>query len=181
MTVDTARIQPLLQKALNLMETAALWERSAAKKAHMAGLQGEKRRLRWLAREAQNVVDWTEHTIYDLANLDISPQLGTTDVSNLRDTMSTIKGIIDKLWLIHNEIHQIANDLVTAKCKSFAEPLYCYAKKLFCIITELRRADSEYEKASYDYQMIARYQVGLCNIHDDYERMEAAQGYRDWK
>lgn len=177
--VDKSSVQPLLQKSLNLMETASVWARRAAKKAHMVGLQGEKRRLRWLSREARNVVDWTEHAAFDIFAMDIEPQAGSTDVNGLTDTMTTMRGIIDKLWVIYNECHQIANDLVVAKFRSFAKPLYCYSDKLIKIIQELQRADMEYGKASYEYHHISRYQVGYYNVHDEYECKEEEQGYTD--
>lgn len=177
--VDISTVQPLLQKSLNLMETASMWARVAAKKAHIVGLQGEKRRLRWLYREARNIVDWTEHAAYDVLMIDIMPQAGSTDVNGLTDTRTTMLGIIDKLWVIYNEAHQIANDLVVAKFKCFAEPLYCYAGKLFKIIQELQRAESEYGKASYEYHHISRYQVSYYNVHDEYECKEEEQGYSD--
>lgn len=179
MPIDVSTVQPLLQKLLNLMETAACWERKAAKKAHMVGLQGEKRRLRTLYREAQNVVDWTEHYALDLLKIDICAQVGTVDVSTLTDTKSTMDGIISKLWVIYNEVHQIANDLVVAKFRGFAYRLYKYADRLFFILGELQRADDEYGKASYEYHHLSRYQVSYYNVHDEYEPKEEEQGYRD--
>lgn len=179
MFIDLNTIQPLLQRALNLMETAACWERKAAKKAHLVGLQGEKRRLRKLYRDAQNIVDWTEHYAWDLLKIDIEAQEGSIDVSNLVSTQTTMEGIISKLWVIYNEVHQIANDLVMAKFRGFAHCLYKYADKLFCILGELQRADDEYGKASYEYHHVSRYQVGYYNVHDEYEPKEEEQGYRD--
>lgn len=179
MQIDVSTVQPLLQKALNLMETAACWERKAAKKAHVVGLQGEKRRLRKLYREAQNVVDWIEHYAVDLLKIDICAQEGTVDVSTLTDTKTTMDGIIAKLWVIYNEVHQIANDLVMAKFRGFSHRLYKYADCLFYILGELQRADSEYGKASYEYHHVSRYQVSYYNVHDEYEPKEEEQGYRD--
>lgn len=180
MQANLSIVQPLLQRSLDLMETAACWERKAAKKAHMCGYQGEKRRLRYLYREARNVVDWTEHTIYDILKLDMSPQSGTVDVSSMICLRSTMSGIIDKLWTIYNETHQIANELVVAKFKNFAEPLYDYAYKLFNEIVKLQRAATEYEMGDYQYQLISRYQVGMENVHDTYEPKEESQGYKDY-
>lgn len=179
MQIDVSTVQPLLQRALNLMETTSCWQRKAAKKAHIVGLQGEKRRMRYLSRESRNVVDWMEHNIYDILKIDISAQSGTTDTSGLVCPMSTMNGIVDKLWLIYNEAHQIANDLVVAKFRVFAKPLYCYSDELCCIIGELQRAQFEYEKANYEYHHISRYQVSWCNVHDKYEDKEESQGYTD--
>jgi hypothetical protein len=178
---DKAAIQPLLQRALNLMETASNWQRKAAKRAHIVGLQGEKRRLRYLYREARNVVDWTEHCAYDLLKFEITAQSGSVDVSSLMCCMSTMNGMIEKLWVIYNEAHQIANELVVAKCRNFAKPIYDYVDKLFNILAELQRTQIEYEKAKYEYHHISRYQVGWENVHDDYEDKEESQGYSDYK
>lgn len=180
MAINVPIVQPLIQRSLDLMETASCWERKAAKSAHICGLQGEKRRLRYLYREAQNIVDWTEHTAYDLLKIEIRAQEGTIDTSSLLCPMSTMNGLIEKLWTIYYEAHQIANDLINAKFKKFAEPLYCYANKLFDILTELQRAQSEYEKAKYEYHHISRYQVAWENVHDNYEAKEERQGYKDY-
>ena len=177
---DMSAIQPLLQRSLNLMETAAAWQRKAAKRAHIVGLQGEKRRLRYLSREARNVVDWTEHYSYDSLKLDISAQQGTTDASSLVCIMSTMNGIIEKLWIIYGECHQIANEMVAAKYRVFAQPLYCYCEELFCILAELQRTQREYELADYEYHHISRYQLTWENVHDKYEDKEKDQGYFDY-
>jgi len=181
MPLDTTAIQPILQRALNLMETGSAWERKAAKRAHIVGLQGEKRRLRYLSREARNAVDWLEHAAYDILRLDMTAKAGTVDVTQLVCPMSTMNGIIEKLWVIYNECHQIANDLVMAKYRSFAQPLYCYADELFCILGELQRTQFEYEKANYEYHHVSRQQVGKDNVHDIYEEKEKEQGYKDYK
>ena len=171
--------QPLLQKALNFMETASNWQRRAAKRAHIVGLQGEKRRLRYLSRKARNIVDWTEHCAYDLLKIDISAQPGSIDTNALVCPMSTMNGIIEKLWVIYNEAHQIANDLIASKARGFAKHVYDYTDELFCILGELQRAQTEYEKAEYEYHHISRYQVGYYNVHDEYENKEEEQGYKD--
>lgn len=177
--MDYTVIQPLLQRSLDLMETAARWERRAAKKAHIVGLQGEKRRLRYLSRKARNVVDVIEHSAYDLFKLDMYAQEGSIDVSSLVCVMSTMNGIIEKLWTIYNETHTIANEMVIAKFKKFANPLYDYSCELFEIIVELRRAQSSYEMGEYEHHHVSRYQIAWENVHDNYEPKEEEQGYKD--
>jgi len=181
MRADIAQLESLLQKTLNLMETASCWSRKAAKKAHIVGLQGEKRRLRYLSREARYIVDWTEHYSYDLLKIDICATPGSVDVSTLVCTGTTMKGIISKLWTIYDAVHQTANELVTAKFRDFATPLYSYTSKLFCIIGELQRAENEYVMADYEYHHVSRYQVSWYNVHDEYEDKEECQGYQDHK
>ena len=179
MTKDVSTVQPLLQRALNLMETASCWERKASKKAHIVGLQGEKRRLRYLYREAHNIVDKLEHSAYDVLRLDICAQPGSAEVTDLVCCKTTMCGIIDKLWVIHDEAHQLANDLVVAKFKPYAACLYSYEEKIFSILSELQRANAEYEMAEYEYHHISRYQVSYYNVHDEYEDKEESQGYSD--
>ena len=177
--IDVSTVQPLLQRSLNLMETASCWQRKAAKRAHIVGLQGEKRRMRYLYREARNIVDWLEHYTYDSLKIDICAQPGTADVTALACPMSTMNGIIEKLWVIYNEAHQLGNDFVVAKFRTFSKPLYKYCDKLFEIISELQRAQCEYDKANYEYHHISRYQVSYYNVHDEYEEKEEDQGYID--
>ena len=173
--------EPLLQKAINFMETVSMWERKAARKAHIVGLQGEKRRLRRLSREARNIVDWIEYTTYDVLCREINNQAGNTDVSTLKCPKSTMTGMVDKLWTIYNEVHQMANDLVVAKLRSFSAPLYCYAEGIFELLGELNRNFNEYEMAKWEYHHISRYQVSWYNIHDEEEDKEESQGYKDHK
>lgn len=180
MDLNVSIAQTLLQRALNLMETAACWERKASKKAHMCCLQGEKRRLRYLYRKSKNIVDWLEHKAFDVLKIDICAQPGSVDVSTLLDTRSTVEGIISKLWTIYNEAHEIANELLAAKFKRFAKPIQKYADKLFDIIDELQRADMEYNAGNYEYHHISRYQVGWKNVHDNYKKKEKKQGYKGY-
>lgn len=179
MPIDVTQVQPLIQRSLNLMETASCWCRKASKKAHIAGMQGEKRRLRYLYREASNIVDWTEHAIFDHLKIDICAQPGNVDVSSLMCPMSTMNGMIEKLWVIRDQAHDIANQLVIAKCRRYAKRLYCYVDKLDDILSELQRAQNEYERANYEYHHISRYQVSYYNVHDEYEEKEETQGYSD--
>jgi len=181
MKINNPLAQPLLQRALNLMETAACWERKASKRCLIVGLQGEKRRLRWLGREAQNVVDWIEFAAWSTCGIDIEAQEGSVNVNTLLDYQSAMGGIIEKLSVIHDEAHQIANELVAAKLRGFAKPIYQYVDCLFDIIGELQRAQSEYEMANYEYHHISRYQVSWYNVHDNYECKEEKQGYTDFK
>lgn len=181
MQIDVFATKIIIQRALDLMETAACWERKAAKKAHICGLQGEKRRLRYLSRDARNIVDWLEHIAYDVLKVDICAQEGSVDVSTLVDPKTTMEGIISKLWTIYNEVHQIANELVVAKFKKLSEPLYCYSGKLFDILQELQRSHTCYEFGKYEYHHVSRYQVGWENVHDEYEEKEESQGYNDHK
>ena len=179
--MDQTAVKALIQRALNLMETASCWERKAAKRAHIVGLQGEKRRLRWLYRQSKHIVDWLEHYAYDHLKLDICAQPGSADVSGLVCAMSTMNGIIEKLWTIRNECHKLANELVVAYARKYSKCLYEYADTLDDILAELQRNASEYEKAQYDYHHISRYQVSWYNIHDEYEKKEESQGYIDHK
>jgi len=176
---DITTIQPLLQQTIDALDTSSHWQDCAAKKAHIAGLQGEKRRLRYLAREAKNLVTWMEHFTYDLLGLDISAQRGDIDVSTLLCPRSTMDGIISKLWKITSVLHTCANEFITVNMRTYAIPLYAYVEELFSIIAELQRARREYEQADYEYHHISRYQVSWCNVHDKYEEKEEAQGYTD--
>lgn len=190
---DLVLVQSLVQRALNLFETSAEWDRKAAMKAHMCGLQGEKRRLRDLSREARNVVDSLQHCTYDKIKVDdpkrpgkkigleLYPITGTSDVSTLVCPESTLVGILVKLWKVHDEAHQIANDLVIAKMRSLSKPIYCFIDCLSECIDELQRAYDEYEWAKWEYHHISRYQVSHYNVHDEYEKKEEAQGYKDFK
>ena len=177
--VDTTTIQPILQQTIDALETSGHWAQCAAKKAHIAGLQGEKRRLRYLAREARYIVTWTEHFAYDLLCIDISAQRGNTDVRSLLCPRSTMEGVISKLWTIVQILHGLANELIQEKMRVFAKPLYAYVDELFSIIAELQRTQTEYERSDYEYHHISRYQVGWSNVHDKYEEKEQEQGYTD--
>jgi len=173
--------QPLIQRALNLFEASATWNRKAALKAHKCGLQGEKRRLRYLYRKAGNIVDRLVHEIWDMYKIEMNPMDGSIDVSHLVDTKSTLQGIISTMWKVYNEAHQVANELVVAKLRPIAQSIYHYTDCLYEILGELQRAQFEYELANYEYHHISRYQVSYFNVHDEYERREEEQGYKDPK
>lgn len=180
MDFDTTTVKPLLERALNLMATAAKWQEKAAKKCLIVGLQGEKRRMRYLGREALIVRDHLEYQAYDrLDGLDICAQSVDTDVAMMQCCESSMNHMISKLWAIRTQAHQIANDLVVANFKDFACFLYEYAAKIFSILGELQRNRKSYKKCDYDYHHVSRYQESCYNVHDAYECKEKEQGYSD--
>jgi len=178
MEVNT--IQLIIQRAINLFDTAAQWSRSAAMKAHMSGLQGEKRRLRYLYRRANNIVDVLSSQMWDLFCVEMVPEKGSVDVSALLCPRSTMAGIMNTTTKVYSEGHQLANELVAACYRPLAKPLYDYIDCLFEVIRELHRAHFEYDLANYDYHHVSRYQVAYYNIHDEYEEKERSQGYNDY-
>lgn len=175
--------QNLEQRTLDLFETSALWMRKGAMKCHMAGLQGEKRRLRYLYREAQNVTDCLQHSGWDLFDpgLELYPVVGSADISKMMDPESCIRIIIETYWKIHDAAHEIANEMVIGKFKGLSEPVYHYCDCLMNMIGETQRNYRSYEAAGWDWHHVSRHQETDCNIHDKYEGKEEKQGYSDGK
>lgn len=175
--------QNLIQRALDLFETIATFDRSAAMKCHIAGLQGEKRRMRYLYRKAKCVVDCLQHGAWDMFDpgLELYPKSGSADVSSMTNTQTCMRKIIDTLWKVHDEAHAIANDMVMAKLKSLSCPVYDYCDCLTTIISEMNRNYRSYEMSGWDWHHITRHQETDCNIHDKYEDKEEGQGYSDHK
>ena len=180
---DMSADKALVQRALDLLETAANFDRKAAMKCHMAGLQGEKRRMRYLYRTSQNIVDCLQHSVYDIFNpgMELYPTVGTVDVYSMSDCKSCIQKAIETLWKVHDEAHSIANDMVLGKLKGLSDPLYEYCSCLMSIIGEMQRNYRSYELSGWDWHHISRHQETECNIHDKYEGKEKSQGYSDGK
>lgn len=180
---DRALAQKLLQRALNLFETSASWDRKAAMKCHMVGLQAEKRRLRYLFRNAQNVVICLQHSGWDVFNpgLELYPVTGDGDVSSMTTPETCMQKILDTLWTVHDEGRAIENDMILGKLKGLSQPIAKYCDCLMTIIGEVQRNYRSYEKSGWNWLLISRHQETDCNSHDEYEKKEESQGYIDHK
>jgi len=174
-------IVPLVQRAIDLACTASDWMTKASLEAHDVGLQGEKRRLRSLSREAGFIIDKLSHSARDIYFVKLHPAKGTTDVSTLKCTESTMLGIISKLWTIHDEFHRIANEMVVNLNRSMSLPIYCYCDEIMTILSELQRNHESYARGEYEWHHVSRHQESDHNIHDCYEGKEESQGYKDHK
>jgi len=179
--VDKNTISPTIQHALDYLCAAETWASKAAVKAHIIGLQGEKRRLRYLSRKAGYIQDTLQHSMIDIFDTELHPHSGSTDVSGMTSLKHTMDGIISKLWKIYSECHTLANKLVVDNMRPLASPIYEYCDCILTILGELNRARKEYELAEWEYHHISRYQVSWSNVHDNYEDKEESQGYKDHK
>lgn len=171
--------QALIQLAIDNLSTYSDWSRKAAMKAHMCGLQGEKRRLRYLYRKANMVVDTLQHSMYDLFSVELYPRVGSANVVDMMCPKTTMAGMIKTMWTMYEQLHKVANDLIGANMRSLASPIYGYCGCLLDILSELQRTQKEYEWANWEYHHISRHQVSHSNVHDKYEDKEESQGYSD--
>lgn len=180
---DITLAKTLIQKALDLFETGACFYRKAAMKCHMVGLQGEKRRMRYLYRQYQMVTDCLQHGAWDLFDpgLELYAEVGNSDIKIMSDTKTCMRKMIDTLWKLHDEAHTIANEMVVGKLKGLAEIIYKYCDCIMSMITEMQRNYRSYEMSGWDWHHISRHQETECNIHDKYESKEESQGYSDHK
>lgn len=180
---DRALAQSLIQKALDLFETSALFNRRAAMKCHISGLQGEKRRARYLFRKSQYIVDCLQHSTVDLFDpiLELYPNVGSIDISSMVTPKACMEKIISTLWKIHDDAQGIANDMVIAKFNSLREPIDKFCDCIMTIIAEMNRNYRSYEAAAWEWHHVSRHQETDCNIHDKYEDKEEQQGYKDHK
>ena len=139
--------------------------------------------MRYLSRKAQNVVDCLQHSAWDIMDpgLELYPTVGSSDVSTMVDTKTSMRKMIDTLWKIHNEAHAIANEMVVGKFKSISDPIYDFCSCLLSIISEMQRNYRSYEMGAWEWHHVSRHQESDCNIHDEYEKKEESQGYSDHK
>jgi hypothetical protein len=175
--------QNLTQKTIDLLETASCFCRKAAMKCHIVGLQGEKRRMRYLYRKCNNIADSMQHGVYDIFSpgLELYPNTGNTDITMINSPQTCMKKMIDTLWAVHDQLHLIANDMVIQKMKGLSGPLYDYCSCLMSMLGEMQRNYRSYEAGGWEYHHISRHQESACNIHDEYEDKEGHQGYSDHK
>lgn len=181
--IDQGIVRTSIQRALDILATSKDWDDMAAIRCHLIGLQGEKRRLRYLSRKAGYIITFLQHKPLDifeppLSCLPIAGDVGDS-IAKLTDAKVAMPLIVEKLWKIYTSLHQIANELVANNMRPLADCLYEYIGCIFNVIGDLNRADREYKLADYEYHHISRYQVGWANVHDEYEDKEESQGYSD--
>lgn len=181
--LDKSSNQSLIQRALDIFETGSFFTRNAAMKCHMSGLQAEKRRSRYLYRKALNIVDYLQHSTWDIfePGLELYPHMGSIDTDVMTDPKSCMRKIIESLWKIHDEAHAIANEMVVARLRCLSEPIYDFCNCVMTIISEMQRNFRSYELGGWDWILISRHQEADNNIHDEYEKKEESQGYSDHK
>jgi len=150
--------------------------------SHDVGLQGEKRRLRYLGREAIMLGEKLQHGARDIYACMLWPAKAKhSDVNGLTTMENTMIWIINKLWQIHDEYHRIANEMVVGRNRTLSICVYNYCNCIMKEIAALQRNHEGYSRASYDWHHVSRHQETEFNIHDHFEDKEEGQGYSDHK
>ena len=165
----------LVDKTINLLETISIWDEKMAMQAHKIGLQGEKRKERYTGRKAHLIAQKLQHDVYDIFDAELYPVAQKVPIPNFNSAKDYYIEYINKMWYLYEELHMIANTMVTSNLKPLSGCIYKLTDCMFNDILHSQRFFKECEKAKWEYHHISRYQVSLENIHDEYEKKEESQ------
>lgn len=164
-------IKVVLNELVNLLTESIHWEQSAMLVAQKIGLQGEKRRNRYESNCNDALLKKIRCHAYDFLEIElIEGKIGKEMVASSFEVY--FREWRSKLNTIYDNMHEIANKLVSLGMQPFAKCLY---DKLACIekdITYANRTIMEGNKCSWDAQFIFLHQTTAENIHDYYEKKE---------
>jgi len=166
------KIIELMKQAAILLNNQDRYDRISSMKAHIVGLQGEKRVDRIEHREYGGTVDYLMHRLLDLFDVEFYPPENRINLDGITDITKYLETHIAQLWKFHSELAMLSNEMTLAGHKKIAK---CLDKHVFDVedkLVELRRLYKEYLLANKEYHHISRYEVGYFNVHDEAEKIE---------
>lgn len=167
-------IKQLLQQAINAAYTSEKFEEKAFPIAQRIGLQGEKRRERYQSVKSHNLVNYLKSDSFDLYGITLTVHHIEVDVPEVTSIKDYFTMILEKTIGQYDKLHSIANKLVMANARNYAECLYSFCDELACDIKYFRRTIMEGQLTNWDPKWILLHQVTQSNVHDDYEDKEAS-------
>lgn len=166
------KIIQLVKQAMDVLNYQDRYDRISAMKAHIVGLQGEKRVDRIEHREYGCIVDDYQHRLWDLFDVEYYAIDRPINLDNVTDITNYLETHISRLWTFRDELSNLADDMIKAGYLSFSKPLTQCAMEVENTIVRLRREYIEYNWAKKEYHHISRYEVGYYNVHDEAEKKE---------
>lgn len=168
-----SEIKQLLQQAINAAYTSEKWEEKAFPMAQRIGLQGEKRRERYQSVKSHNLVNYLKSDSFDLYGINLTVHHIEVDVPEVTSIKDYFTMVLEKTISQYDKLHTIANKLVMANARNYAECLYSFCDELVCDIKYFRRIIQEGNIANWDPKWILLHQTSENdNIHDSYEDKE---------
>ena len=173
-------VKSLLQGAIGELYYAEKYCKSYMLKAQKLGLQGEKRRLRYESTKYHNLINYFECDFFDLYGIDVYMQHAERQI----DTVSGVKDFYNKVLSysekLYDKFHSIANALVVANGRNYAQHLYGKVDCLTEYIKEYRRIIMEGDASNWSdayVQRIMLHETTVHNVHDYFEEKEKEVGY----
>lgn len=173
-------VKSLLQSALVEIYNSEKFCESYLQKAQKLGLQGEKRRLRYLSVIWHNLKNYLHCDYFDLFGASLESGHSETPPPTVASIQDFFKKTCSHFEKMYDFLHGIANKLMPANGYCYAT---CFLEKCNCIaeyIKEYRRIIMEGEAAGWSAEYIQRlliHQTTWHNVHDCFEEKEKEVGY----
>jgi len=169
-----------LQKAAADVMYAERYCKEYMLKAQKWGLQGEKRRLRYLSVIYHNIGNFLNTDYFDFAGADLMPIYQLSEFEKTKDIPDFFNHLLLYCEQMYDKFHASANALNAAN----GYPYACKLLKLTCEICENIKYYRRVVKEGKDFgwsdayiQRLMQHQTTDYNIHDDFEKKESEKGY----
>jgi len=173
----TTEVKNLLQQTVDSLCKSRYYEEEAMCIAQRIGLQGEKRRMRYDSVKCTNLIHHLLCDAYDAYGITIEMKethVSTPTITNFSGYFNTVLGFYESKY---DTLHGIANKLVLANAKSYAEKLYCICGCVMDDIRYFRRTIAEGKLNNWDASWILLHETTDHNVHDHMEEKEKGVGY----
>lgn len=169
---NVAEIRDQLQKVVDLLCKTKKYEQGYMVNAQKLGLQGEKRRFRYESAKVHNLINFYICDIFDTYGLSLKNEEQAVSVAPIGSISAYFDTVLEFLESKHDNLHAIANKLVTLNAQHAATKLY---DKCRCIIEDIkyyRRTIQEGKSTGWSTEFMLLHQTTQCNIHDHFEKKE---------
>jgi len=173
-------IQSLLHSVIDELYYAEKYCKSYMLKAQKIGLQGEKRRLRYESTKYHNLINYFECDFYDFYGMDLEAKHGEYTIPTIKGIQDFIIKVLEYYEKRYDKFHSLANSLVIANGRCYAQHLYSHCECLTEYIKEYRRMIMEGDAAGWSETFIQRlmsHETTMYNVHDHFEEKEQSVGY----
>lgn len=172
------KIISMMKHAIDMLAYQSKYDDVASMKAHIVGLQGEKRIDRIEDRKYHMTAQYLQHKLWDKFDVEYYPIEKPVNLSMVTSIDSYFSTHIAALWEFYMSLNALGNEMVAAGYNSYSDCLSCHAKEVDETIDRLQRLSDEYTMSGKSYIHISRYETTNCNVHDEGEEKEKAQGYK---
>lgn len=174
---NTLEVKELLQKAVDAICKSEHYEQEMCLIAQHIGLQGEKRRMRYESVKCHIMINYLRCDAYDSYCIELAYNDCKVDTGHITNFEEYFEATLAYFSNKYDALHNIANKLVLANAKPYAEKLY---KMCACIMDDIKyfqRTIKEGHIAKWDPSWMLLHETTDYNVHDEFEKKEKALGW----
>ena len=174
---NSSEIRDSLQKAMDILCKAKMFEEKAMVRAQELGLQGEKRRLRYESAKNHQLINYIKCDSFDVYGFKLETIQQSITVPEVNSIRQFFEMYLSKIEEQYDALHALANKLVALNAQHAACKIYDKCRSLIDDIKYYRRTILEGSAATWKPEFIFLHQTTAENVHDEFEGKEKKVGY----